>query len=540
MRKIDFGKLVVLFATTVFGLSATSCSDNSEDEKIISDETVVNSNDDAIAVTAGAYATWSRFSSGYSFIVESATSGTVSFEGEEDAAGPTISRLELEPTNSYFTGVWARNTQAIAAANDAISKITAAQGVDAATKKLTIARNKLIRGLAYSYLVQLFGEVPLNLTPGVEVTTRSSIDAVYTQIVKDLEEAAADLPAADATISNPSKGTAWALLSRVYLAWGNNPLSQSQVQAIVNSRQDPAVSYNTSRLEKAVEYADKVINSRVYKLQPNYDDIWGTGNETKGPEKILTFVKDGDAAGSGNHQTHCSFTFAFDVQKDNHIGPSNHDLWKNWPEGDVRREWSYTSHLVNAETGKDVSFLPPVTLPRFGKYIDHTYENSYNICITKNDLDRVELRYAEVLLNKAEALVELGRDNATATALVNQLQERAFGNDQHNYASVTLDDIKQEWAYEFTYEQKSWFNLVRWKQLIADVLSVENLTYFDQANVDAISEQGGDNAAVQFFQKVHKHLHAKYDKISGKYYRFPIPTGQSGEDLGITPQNPGY
>jgi hypothetical protein len=231
MRKIDFGKLVVLFATTVFGLSATSCSDNSEDEKIISDETVVNSNDDAIAVTAGAYATWSRFSSGYSFIVESATSGTVSFEGEEDADGPTISRLELEPTNGYFTGVWARNTQAIAAANDAISKITAAQGVDAATKKLTIARNKLIRGLAYSYLVQLFGEVPLNLTPGVEVTTRSSIDAVYTQIVKDLEEAAADLPATDATISTPSKGTAWALLSRVYLAWGNNPLSQSQVQA---------------------------------------------------------------------------------------------------------------------------------------------------------------------------------------------------------------------------------------------------------------------------------------------------------------------
>ena len=540
MRKIDFGKLVVLFTTTVFGLSATSCSDNSEDEKIISNETVVNTNDDAIAVTAGAYATWSRFSSGYSFIVESATSGTVSFEGEEDAAGPTISRLELEPTNSYFTGVWARNTQAIAAANDAISKITSSETIDAATKRLTIARNKLIRGLAYSYLVQLFGEVPLNLTPGAEVTTRSSIDAVYTQIVKDLEEAAADLPATDATISNPSKGTAWALLSRVYLAWGNNPLSQSQVQAIVNSRQDPAVSYNTSRLEKAVEYADKVINSGVYQLQPNYDDIWGTGNEKKGPEKILTFVKDGDAAGSGNHQTHCSFTFAFDVQKDNHIGPSNHDRWKNWPEGDVRREWSYTSHLVNGETGKDVAFLPPVTLPRFGKYIDHTYENSFNICITKNDLDRVELRYAEVLLNKAEALVELGRDNATATALVNQLQERAFGNDQHNYASVTLDDIKQEWAYEFTYEQKSWFNLVRWKQLIADVLSVQNLTYFDQANVDAISEQGGDNAAVQFFQKVHKHLHAKYDKISGKYYRFPIPTGQSGEDLGITPQNPGY
>lgn len=528
-----------LAATLTLSLTACSSS-NDDDSSVITEETVVNTDADAIAITAGTYATWSRFSSGYSFIVESATSGTVSFEGEESADGPTISRLEFEPTNSYFTGVWARNTQAIAAANDAIAKIEAAEQVSPATKTLTIARNKVVRALAYSVLVQLFGEVPINVTPGIEVTTRSSIDVVYAQIIKDLEEAAAVLPDVETLPSNPTKSTAWALLSRVYLTWGNNPLSQAQVQSIVNSRQDPAVSYNTAHLEKAVEYADRVISAGHYALQPNYDDIWGTGNEARGPEKLLTFVRDGDAAGTGNHQTHCSFTFAFDVQKDNHIGPSNHDLWKNWPAADSRREWSYTSHLVNAETGSDVKFLPPVTLPRFGKYIDHTYENSFNICITKNDLDRVELRYAEVLLNKAEALVELGRDNAEATALINQLKERAFGNKDHNLSSVTLDDVKQEWSYEFTYEQRSWYNQVRWKSLLADLLSVTNLTYFDQKNVDAIATAGGDNAAQQFFQKVHKHLHAKYEKASGKYYRFPIPTGQSGEDLGITPQNPGF
>lgn len=537
MKKKNIFLSAAIAATLSFAL--TSCS-NDDDDNNISGETVVKNDADAISITAGSYATWSRFSSGYSFIVESATSGTVSFEGEESADGPTISRLEFEPTNGYFTGVWARNTQAIAAANDAIEKISAAESVSEATKALTIARNKLIRGLSYSVLVQLFGEVPINLNTGTEVTTRSSIDAVYNQIVKDLEDAAAALPDTETLPSNPTKSTAWGLLSRVYLAWGNNPLTREQVEAIKDARVDPAVSYNITRLEKAVEYADKVISAGKYALQNNYDDIWGTGNETRGPEKLLTFIKDGDAAGSGNHQTHCSFTFAFDVQKDNHIGPSNHDRWANWDNGDKRREWSYTSHLVNAETGEDVSFLPPVTLPRFGKYIDHTYENSYNICITKNDLDRIELRYAEVLLNKAEALVELGKDNATATDLINQLRKRAFGNSSHNLSSVTLDDIKQEWAYEFTYEQRSWYNVVRWKSLLSDLLSVEKLTYFDQANVDAIKTAGGDEAAQQFFQKVHKHLHAKYDKASGKYYRFPIPTGQEGEDLGIRPQNPGY
>lgn len=522
-------------------LAITSCSSsNDDDEKVITEETVINNDADAISLTAGSFSAWSRFSSGYSFIVESATSGTVSFEGAEDADGPTISRLEFEPTNSYFTRAWGRNNEAIAAANEAIQKITQSTKVSEATKTLTIARNKLIRGLAYSILVQLFGEVPINLTPGVEVTKRSSIDEVYAQVVKDLEDAAAGLPDTETLPSNPTKSTAWALLSRVYLAWGNNPLTYDQVKAIANARKDPAVSYNNARLEKSVEYADKVINAGKYGLQSNFDDIWGTGNETRGPEKLLTFILDGDAAGSGNHQTHCSFTFAFDVQKDNHIGPSNHDRWAKWDKDDKRREWSYTSHLVNAETGKDVSFLPPVTLPRFGKYIDHTYENSYNICITKNDLDRIELRYAEVLLNKAEALVELNRDNATATKLVNQLHERAFGNKDHNLSSVTLNDIKQEWAYEFTYEQRTWYNLVRWKGLIADLLSVDKLTYFDQANVDAIKTAGGDEAAQQFFQKIYKHLHAKYDHAAGKFYRAPIPTGYEGEDLGITPQNPGY
>ena len=43
-----------------------------------------------------------------------------------------------------------------------------------------------------------------------------------------------------------------------------------------------------------------------------------------------------------------------------------------------------------------------------------------------------------------------------------------------------------------------------------------------------------------FFAKVHKHLQAKYNNVRGKHYRQPIPTGLKGEDLGITPQNPGY
>ena len=64
-------------------------------------------------------------------------------------------------------------------------------------------------------------------------------------------------------------------------------------------------------------------------------------------------------------------------------------------------------------------------------------------------------RYAEVLLMKAEALVRLGQDNATATKLVNKIRERAFGNSDHNLSSVGLPEIQLERRLEFAWELKS-------------------------------------------------------------------------------------
>jgi hypothetical protein len=58
-------------------------------------------------------------------------------------------------------------------------------------------------------------------------------------------------------------------------------------------------------------------------------------------------------------------------------------------------------------------------------------------------------------------------------------------------------------------------------------------------------EVTGENEGVitnyAFFEKVYKHLHSKYDNVSGKFYRFPIPLQGLGEgsSLNIT-QNPGY
>ena len=151
----------------------------------------------------------------------------------------------------------------------------------------------------------------------------------------------------------------------------------------------------------------------------------------------------------------------------------------------------------------------------------------------------MELRYAEVLLNKAEALVLLGRADEAKDA-INQIRQRAYGDNTHNLATVTLDDVKREWGLEFVYEQKEWFNLARWKNVIKDLESVKDNEYFDESYATAGNIGRNGKVVNEFFAKTYKHLHAKYDNRQAKYYRFPIPVGKSGESLGITPQNPGY
>lgn len=524
-------------------LATTSCSKDNNDpvDNTLTDENVLQNDEAAYSLVDAALFQYYYKAFGDSFIVEIFTSKTTSFEGPESAEGPMISRLELEPTNYYFWKRWDFNSQAVALATAAIKQIEASPKVSDQAKKITIGRAKLARALGYHKLVRLFGEVPL-YHKDEKSTEPGTIDEIYTQIVQDLKDAAELLPAGSNSLapSIPTKDAAYALLSRAYLDWGSKPLTYDQVNAIKDSKKDPSTSYDNSRLQLAVEYADKV-NATRYALDKDYTKIWGKDNEASIDEKILTFVHDGDAVGTGNHQTHCSFTFGFELEQENHLSPSSDEYYLNWPKGDQRRDVAYIQDAYDNLGDSTAHFVVPYTVPRYGKFVDFTSEGP-NQTYKLNDLDRIEIRYSEVLLNKAEALAILGR-NAEAATTLNQLRERAFGDKAHNLTSATLDDVKAEWGYEFVYEQKEWFNLTRWKDLIKDLESVKDLEYFKEEYStvgNKASFHGAGNWGVsEFFAKTYKHLHAKYDHRAGKYYRFLVPTYSDGTDRGIR-QNPGY
>ena len=527
-----------LFAVALT-LGFTSCSSNDDTNNVIGEEDVIKTQDDVYALINGAYRPYQTLSSTFTSMVDTPTELGTSYLGNEEDDVTKMVELKYDKTSSYAKKTFNALYKGIGIVNDAIEKTEASKSLTATQKAEPIARAKFSRGLFYSWLVVLWGEVPIRLTTADVSTERQSIDAVYTQIVKDLTEAAEALPTTPTAKYNPSKGAAYALLSRIYLQWASNPLTLAEVEAIKDSRVDPAQKpWNTERLEKVVEYADKVAQLGVYSLQPQFADLFGIANESKGPEQIFTIYHEGDGIDQqGNHQDHCAWTYPFQEKTEIvHIQPIH--TFKDWPNDDPRKEFSIVTNITDPRDGSVHTYLPPVTLPVYGKGVDRSTSSSVYTSIQFNYVDRIELRYAEVLLNKAEALVQLGRNTEAATPL-NQIRQRGFGDRAHNIAAPTLSDIQKEWEYEFVYEQRHWQNLTRWRNLISTVLTVKDFQHFDDSYA-TVGNTAKDGSTVNaFFARIHRFLKSKYQNINGHFYRFPIPFGSNNEELGID-QNPGY
>jgi hypothetical protein len=553
MKKLFNYNYKVLVALAL-SLSFFACDNDSDGGEILPDDLVTN---DATAVTlVKGIVKDVSLGSGGSFTIETLSEATVSFEGDDTADGPLISLFDVQPNNAYVeSSLWNRHTRVIASANSAIEIISAlgdSVSANAATGKPLSTANKNLalggayfsRGLAYFYLVQVFGEVPIytsteNATNGVP----ESVDKVYQQAERDLKKAEELLPVNTGTKTYPNKYAAQALLAKAYLTWST-----------VTSRENANTwaAADAAKLTNAITYADKVINSGAYQLEEDFLKTQAGRNYKFGKEHILNFsyvLGDSRPGDGGNHQSHCAFSYGFDADPDaqpTHIGPASYDLYTKWDNNnphntlDQRRDFSYTEHLAKPGSGKtpaedSVYYFNPSTgwLPVFGKGIDRTYYEGPLVSPTERDLDRLEIRYAEVLLIKAEALIESNQNLPTAKELINTIRRRAYqvgefavvgnGNGLNRAdIEVTANDqaglraaLRNERKNEFVYEQKRWLDLIRWHNLVETVLTVQNYP-----------EYTATPKAGSFHEKVKKHLQTRVAAVNAnplRYYRLPIP-----------------
>jgi hypothetical protein len=561
-------KFVLLFSLSLV-VALYSCNDgddspvdNPVDNPVdeIPDEEIIANDGDAVNLVKGILKT-QGLTSGGSFLLESLSESGISFEGEDTEDGPLVSRFAVDPNNGYVEYQWGKQNYAVAQANDAIEKISAITDgtLTPAGKNQALGGAYFVRGLAFFYLVQLWGEVPLyTTTENATNGQRASIASIYAQIEADLKKAEELLPETLAVKSYPTKYAAEAVLAKAYLTWAT-------VAASPDKANEP-VTGDAGKLASAVTYADKVINSGAYQLEEDFINTQPGRNNKFGKEHIYNIAyvlgEDGPNDG-GNHQAHCAFSYGFDADPNTqppHIGPSSFDLYSKWDndspykEFDRRREFSYTAHLAKPKSGatpaEDVVYdFTPETgwLPIFGKGIDRSYYEGPLVGPTERDLDRLEIRYADVLLTKAEALIESNQNLGEAKNLINQIRRRAYQVGEYAAGTNTLtpEDIevsatsqedlrailRQERASEFVYEQKRWLDLARWHNLVETVLKAETFT-----------EYSGDYTQGTLFAKVKKHLGEKVAAVKAnpvKYYRFPIPETARETNPNLT-QNPGY
>lgn len=368
-----------------------------------------------------------------------------------------LSNNAVQPTNQFIENAWEESYIGINRANIVIDKTAANEQLDESVRDRYVNEAKFLRALFYFNIVRWWGDVPLVLHDGDgEGIPRTPRDSVYAQIVDDLE-AASHLPEtfSGSTEGRATAGAALATLSKVYLTW-----AQTDSEA-GNSRRNEFY-------KKAIAYADRVTALNKYQLVENTFDLFAT-DKKNGPEHIFSIQH----ANLNNVTGHCTFATGWSDSEPVLI-TNNVRFYEEMDDADQRKESSWAKRLYNPNTGEYFTFKVPL----FRKYID-TINYAKNQYAGRNT-NNAYIRYAEVLLIKAEAENELNGPTQTAYEAINQVRRRAYRHFPVTAPSVHdlpaglsqaefRKRLQEERFNEFILEGQRWFDLVRWRILISTV-----------------------------------------------------------------------
>ncbi|WP_199119398.1 RagB/SusD family nutrient uptake outer membrane protein [Pedobacter sp. ASV28] len=315
------------------------------------------------------------------------------------AEGALIWQHTALSTDSFVGNLWSLAYQAINNSNIFIDRVGNANIITPAQRTQYLAEAKFIRAISYFVLVQVYAKpyaidngasagLPLRLTPqtsaGNDDLPRSSVGAIYNQIIKDLDEAEAGLPegysSAALNTSRAHKASAIALKTRVYLTKGDYPKVVTEAKKLVSTTAPYVYTAGTT----------------THRLENNIATVFGgsyTGNEA-------IFFLPFNAVDAPDSQSALAHNYIGAVILSlNSAGIYSNSALSGTTSSDARK------NLITAKNGLNVLSKFPKSASPFTDYIP-------------------VLRYAEVLLNYAEAAAETD-DLVTARALLDAVRKRA-------------------------------------------------------------------------------------------------------------------
>ncbi len=304
--------------------------------------------------------------------------------------------------NGFLQHIWQRYYEGISRANDVIHRL--GPDVSDDVRDVATAEAKFLRAYYYFHLVNIFGEIPLKIEPAYSASdlhvAASSVDDVYDQIETDLIEAAEVLAELGSTQpGRATQGAAMGLLAKVYLFRANYAACLETIGAF-----EATGNYALMDIYSHNFMADFQNNREsVFEIQHLSGQVPFLGNSLNQwfapqPENGYFFNAPRLAFKEAFEQTDEG---VYDPRLDYSIGREG-TTWINGNEFDPA--WSQTGFL-NKKHQQPLSEIP------VGIKAD-------------SDLNYVFMRYAEILLIKAEALNENNRPDEALVPL-NMVRKRA-------------------------------------------------------------------------------------------------------------------
>ena len=580
--KTNIFRHIILVAAGLVGLATmSSCSDFLDEQKpqgTLDNEQVKDPKyvDNLVISAYAVYISAEDINSSFSMWNFDVRSDDAYKGGNGTSDGDVFHQLEIEQgvltTNWNISDMWQRLYNCISRVNTALALLDQTNEQTYPLKAERIAEMKFLRAYGHFLLKRLYKNIPFVMDENLTTEEYNNLsNTAYTNdegwqlIIDDLTEAYNTLPVHQTEVGRPTKAAAAAFLTKVYLykAYHQDDAKSNEVTSI--SKED---------LQKVVEYSDPSIYSAGgYGLEADFHNNFRPEPQYEnGVESIWAMqysINDGTKYGNLN------WSYGLIVPNIPGVTDGGCDFYKpsqnlvnafrtggdGLPYLDTFNQKDYDKATDNADPRLFLTVGMPGLPYEFNKkYImdeSATWSRSnglYGYYVTlKQNVDpdggylvkgswwgtpenRIVFRYADVLLERAEALVQLndGRINE-AISLVNQLRTRAKQSlgvisDYENTYGVkmnistykgsydqaeALKIVKMERRLELGMESERFFDLVRWGE--AD--SVLNKYYAEEANDCSIYSA------------------AKFTKNKNEY--LPIPYAQIAASNGHYTQNIG-
>lgn len=478
---------IIIYISAIL-ITFSSCDDylnrmplnNPSDETFLSNETEMK-----MALTACYSDLWLNFSV-MPFMLTFDYLTDIGYERDVSAL-QALGQGAGDATNKVIVDYWKGFYNGIAKCNNLIQNMERGRAnVNAATYAQIKAEARFLRALYYSYLIELYGDVPLVtevLSLNNSKMARTPKSAVVDFILKELTEASGDMVEANNPVSgHASKGAALAIKARVALyneRWADAISASSAVMAMEGTQY--ALESNYSKLFRNEGEASKevifsvqyMVGTQVHTLyrlfgsrnasaftnkKPAYQlaDSWECVDGLPIDKSPLFNPKDPFK----NRDPRLGYTLA--VPGSEFLG------FQFETHGDSIQCWNYLTNkrVNNLEATHAYATFTGLCWRKYANVEDRLASNQ---C----DMNPIIIRYAEVLLTYAEAKIKAGQIDASVYEAINKVRNRP----SVNMPPVTTTDptelfyaVCRERKYEFAGEGLRLFDIRRWK-IAEDVMN---------------------------------------------------------------------